>query len=162
MRRTFEPKDNVLYTFLYGDGKKRTFRYKGVLNSDYYLMEQHLPDGRIKLTKMTKSRFKFLMKNQLAEEKSIEEILKDYNKKQDDIERQRREQQDKQDKELDAKIKALINFIRSLTGESEEKATAFLGESPQDFADKIDKANGLEFSNNLLKAQSLIKHLKGA
>ncbi len=162
MRRTFEPKDNVLSTFLYGDGKKRTFRYKGVLNSDYYLMEQHLPDGRIKLTKMTKSRFKFLMKNQLAEEKSIEEIVKDWNKKQDDIAMKLKEQEEIKNKEEQAKIKALINFIRSLSGESEEKATAFLGESPQAFADKIDKAIGVEIANNLLKAQSLIKHLKGA
>ena len=160
--RRIEPKENVLYTFLYGDGKKRTFRYKGVLNSDYYLMEQHLSDGRIKLTKMTKSRFKFLMKNQLAEEKSIEEIVKDWNKKQDDIARKLKEQEEIKSKEEQAKIKALINFIRSLSGESEEKATAFLGESPQAFADKIDKAIGVEIANNLLKAQSLIKHLKGA
>lgn len=162
MKKDYMPKENILYTFLYKDGKTHTFRYVGKLNSDYALMYLYLPNGQIQMTKMTFSRFKFLMQTQYQHETPLEDIEKNFKKQEEEQKRRLQEIEKKRDEEIENEINALLVFIRSINGSDAEKATAFLGETPKELAEKIDKANGLAFAELLTKVKNLIEHLKGA
>ena len=95
-----------------------------------------------------------MMCDQLVEEIIAEELARRYDQavaKKIEIEEENKN-----------KIESIKSWLNNLTAERYKVAIQLIGLSPNDLAKKIESAEGLELVEYLKKANTLIKHFKGA
>lgn len=135
-----EPEKDVIYSFIYEDGKVRSFKflsYKANATTPTLIMA-NVTNGATEYTSMTLKRFSFLYSKQLVEErfvgKKLAQKLAEQNAK-----KQAEEKRQIENDETTEFTKNTSLWLKSFSPEDTEKAIQLFNVNPSEFALKFEK-----------------------
>ena len=155
MKKIIEPKENVIYTFIYSNGVKHAFRFLSKKPNGDLIMLNCSSNTEEYIT-MSPKRFDFLYNKQLVSEVEVEALYRG-------MQEVTADQIDQGDVIDDDIVPDMIIFLDSINGEDNiKRAVEIIGMTPHDLARELedlwfgapDGELGPEFGNRLDKAVS--------
>ena len=145
------PEENVIYTFVYDNGEKLSFKYLGTKPNGKLIMCLLANVGNNEYIEMTEKRFSFLYNRQL-----ISEVKVSNSTPEDSITIQDYEKQKQESDLINKELAGICAWLRNLNGTCLEQAKKLIGINPLALADKIESAN----DSDIITYIELVEKLK--